>query len=103
RADRVLGRRLDGVYRAGELYRRIPQWLSSAAFATSWGRLLTKYAAVPFGGAYMILKFMQELVNFLPKRLDLHFEPIPVWSVALLGCFILGLYSPAFRRACIDV
>lgn len=100
RADKALAQRLDGVYRAGELYRRIPQWLSSVAFGTRYGRLITRYAVIPFGGAYMLLEFFQHLLHWPMEKAGLHDVDLRNrWAIGLVGCFILGLYSPTFRAA----
>ncbi len=58
RADRRLADVLDGVYQQGAIYLRGLQRLSSCAFGTKAGRTLTLYAAIPFGGAYVILAFV---------------------------------------------
>ena len=41
-ADLDLAGALDGVYRRGEIYLRLPQRLSSLAFGTRLGRFLTR-------------------------------------------------------------
>ena len=55
RADRKLAMALDGVYRRGEFYLRWMQRISSLGFGTRTGRFLTRFAVVPFGGAYVAL------------------------------------------------
>lgn len=110
-ADKQLAATLDGVYRAGEVYRRVPQRISSLAFGTPLGRFLTRYAAIPFGGAYVILEGLQflvaELHSFfatepLPEHhVPVHFVSIP--AVLCLGVFLLGLlYYQRFRALCFD-
>ena len=59
-ADRKLAPRLDGVYRRREVYLRWPQQLSSLAFGTPPGRFLTQFIVIPFGGAYVLLEFIQD-------------------------------------------
>jgi hypothetical protein len=61
RANRRLAASLDGIYRRGEVYLRCLQRLSSAAFGNPVGRFLTRFVALPFGGAYMILKMWEEI------------------------------------------
>ncbi len=61
RADRRLGSALDGAYRAGAIYLRWPQRLSSLAFGTPLGRFLTQYLVLPFGGAYLALEGLKHL------------------------------------------
>ncbi len=63
RADRKLATALDGVYRRGEFYLRWMQRLSSLGFGTGVGRFLTRFAVVPFGGAFVTLAFMHECGN----------------------------------------
>jgi hypothetical protein len=95
-ADRHLAEAIDGVYRRGEFYLRWMQRLSALAFATRPGRFFTRYAAVPFGGAYLVLAGLEHLVEFLSHR-KLHINT-PA-SLLLLGIFFLGLlYVDRFRR-----
>jgi hypothetical protein len=61
RADVTLAYALDGVYRRGEFYLRWIQRASAVFFGTALGRLFTLYLAVPFGGAFMTLMFVEEL------------------------------------------
>jgi hypothetical protein len=97
RLDRELARRLDGVYRRGEVYLRYLQSLSSLAFGTSPGRLLTLYAALPFGGAFMVIVFAQYLLH---EILGLHVELVSWGSVlAVGGLFFLLLHLPPVRDA----
>ncbi len=63
RADRRLSEVLDGVYQRGAIYLRGLQRLSSLAFGTKLGRFLTLYAAIPFGGAYVILAFVDHVIE----------------------------------------
>ena len=62
-ADQQLATSLDGVYRAGEVYLRFPQRLSSLAFGTPLGRFLTPYVALPFGVASVPLEGLQHLAE----------------------------------------
>ena len=62
RADRQLGRELDGVYRTGAIYLRWSQRLSSLAFGTGIGRFLVRNLVLPFGGAYIILAALLHFV-----------------------------------------
>src|SRR5206468_235839 len=113
----------------GELYLRWLQRFSSVAFGTAPGRWVTRYLALPFGGAFIALEGVQHLIEaaakgvpavaavFLPHA-PLEADPddiegvvaAPVpkehlvlvtwWSLLLLGCFVLALlYWPAFRQA----
>ena len=94
-ADRKLSVELDGVYRRGEFYLRWLQRLSSAAFGTKFGRWLTLFVLIPFGGAYMVLSFFGHLLEKLPV-------PTPHltdWeTIAGCGSFLLLLmHWPLFR------
>jgi hypothetical protein len=61
RADTKLAYALDGIYRRGEFYLRWIQRFVSVFFGTKWGRALTLYLALPFGGAFLTLMFAEEL------------------------------------------
>lgn len=61
RADIALAYALDGVYRKGEFYLRWIQRASALFFGTPLGRWFTLYIAVPFGGAFMTLMFLEEI------------------------------------------
>lgn len=69
RANRKLTSSLDGVYRRGEFYLRWLQRLSSLAFGTQTGRFLTKYLALPFGGAFVALEGLQHMVEPVARLL----------------------------------
>src|SRR5690606_25734984 len=64
-ADRKLDNALDGIYRRGRIYQRLPQMLSSLAFGTTFGRFLTQYVVVPFGGAYLAAEFVRHMTHGL--------------------------------------
>jgi hypothetical protein len=67
--DRRLARLLDGVYRRGEVYRRVPQRLSSLAFGTRIGRFITQYIIIPYLGAFLLLESVQHIVHmFAPAQ-----------------------------------
>lgn len=113
RADRKLDETLDGVYRRGAIYQRVPQLLSSLAFGTRFGRFLTSHVAVPFGGAYLTAEFMRHvMLGILGHRTHAQLpdteNAIPVapagpsWlfyaGVLALGCWIsLLIHRPVFR------
>lgn len=65
RADRLLKQKLDGVYRAGAIYLRIPQTLSSLAFGTNYGRIVTQFVILPFGGSFLALEFLRHMFHSL--------------------------------------
>ncbi|MCH8921874.1 MAG: hypothetical protein IIA67_01860 [Planctomycetes bacterium] len=97
---------LDGVYRGGEFYLRGLQRVTAVAFGTPLGRWLTRFVALPFGGAYLILAFIQYMViDKITHREQT--DPavlIDVVPVLLFGILLLGLlYHQRFRRFCADV
>jgi hypothetical protein len=108
-ADKQLAASLDGVYRGGEVYLRWPQRLSSLAFGTPQGRFLTRYAALPFGGAYIALEADLHLVLMVSHALggptELPLQPFQLaLSVLVLGLFLLGLlHHQRFRNLCLEV
>lgn len=65
RADRQLASALEGVYRPGTVYLRLPQRLSSLGFGTRIGRWLTEYIVLPFGGAYVALAAVRHVYHEL--------------------------------------
>jgi hypothetical protein len=108
RADRRLADVLDGVYQRGAIYLRGLQRLSSCAFGTKAGRSLTLYAAIPFGGAYVILAFVdhlaeaaRHLARWWSGTSVAHEVPPSHPNLLLtvaLGCLLLGLiHVPQMR------
>ena len=96
RADRRLAVALDGVYQRGEFYLRWIQGFSLLAFGTRTGRFLTRYLAVPFGGAYVILAGLDHFAGLLTGR---EVEIKTPASILILGVFFLGLlHIERFRR-----
>jgi hypothetical protein len=86
RADTKLAYALDGVYRRGEFYLRWIQRVVSVFFGTPWGRLLTLYLLLPFGGAFLALMFAEEMRHlggkvaaFVSKSIG---RPVPARAVA---------------------
>jgi hypothetical protein len=61
RADNGLAYALDGVYRRGEFYLRWIHRFVALLFGTPWGRALTLYLLLPFGGAFLTLVLAEEL------------------------------------------
>ena len=104
-ADRQLAASLDGVYRGGEVYLRWPQRLSSLAFGTPAGRFLTRYVALPFGGAYLILEALQHIVAPVMDAISsgAKVDLVSRASVLTLGVFLLGLlHYQRFRALCLS-
>ncbi|HSI35655.1 MAG TPA: hypothetical protein VK986_18885, partial [Tepidisphaeraceae bacterium] len=65
RIDKRLAQRLDLVYHHGEVYLRGFHRLSATFFATAVGRLVTKLAVLPVGGAFLILEGLDHSVGKL--------------------------------------
>jgi len=103
-ADRQLAAGLDGVYRGGEIYRRLPQRLSSLAFGTPLGRFLTRYIALPFGGAYLIIRGIEEVILLAAPSVHEQVKVLASPPVILaMGCWLLGLlYHQKFRALSIE-
>jgi hypothetical protein len=99
-ADRALADRLEGVHRRGEVYLRVLQRLSALAFGTPVGRFLTLYAALPYGGSFVLLKGLEELDHLVISRLTrVQIHPVNPWSILLLGTVALGAINfMRFRR-----
>jgi hypothetical protein len=107
RANRILARNLDGVYRRGEIYLRWLQRLSSAAFGTRIGRFLTLFLVLPFAGAFMLLEGFKAVLHELPGHHGRHTHDAPwlanhlygeIVPTAVLGVVLLGvIHSPPFR------
>ncbi len=102
RADRKLALALDGVYRRGEIYLRWMQRLSSLGFGTNWGRLLTRFAVVPYGGAFVAVVGVCEIWELLitgGKHEELRVPPSERIVILALGLFLMCLFnSTAFRQ-----
>ena len=116
RLDRRLATALDGVYRPGEIYLRWLERLTAPAFGTRWGRWLTLFVLLPFGGAAVLLQGGQVLLELVGVKVP-GFDPVSVFkelrgeetgspvvgltSFALLGFFLLALlHVEPIRRGC---
>jgi hypothetical protein len=112
RANRALARHLDGVYRRGEIYLRWLQRGTSAAFGTRVGRWLTRYVALPFGGAFILLEGYKAILHEITGHQQRHTHDThwlaehltgEILPTVVLGFFLLGvLYVPKFRRLLLD-
>jgi hypothetical protein len=101
KANRQFAYDLDGVYRRGEIYLRWLQRLSSAAFGTRVGRFLTRYVALPIGGAFVALEGFGHIVHMLSGD---EVKLVNVYSWPLASLFLLGLlYVAPFRRGVVEV
>nr|HPM82168.1 nucleoporin [Candidatus Anammoximicrobium sp.] len=124
RVDRHLATDLPGVYYRGPVYLRWSQQLSALAFGTGFGRLLTRYLALPYGGAFLLVEFGRHVAHTFHhasggSRLQAvgqvaadppvapKVAPGPDWLslvlVLLFGTFLLLLIDrEGFRRACLS-
>ena len=104
-ADRALSRALDGVHRRGEIYLRWLQRFSAMAFGTRAGRFLTMYFALPFGGAFVLLKGLEEILELTIGRMtERHVHLVNSESILLLGLVFLGIINYLrFRRGFVAV
>ncbi|PIE17087.1 MAG: hypothetical protein CSA66_06865 [Proteobacteria bacterium] len=104
RLDRALVARLDGAYRRGEVYRRGLQRLSSIGFGNPVGRALVRFAALPFGAAFVVVEGLQHLVGPLGKWLTGHEPRIATLPVLLAAAaLVFGLlHSATFRKGARD-
>jgi hypothetical protein len=100
-ADLRLAQSLDGVYSRGEVYLRLMQRLSSLAFGTQTGRFVTRYIAMPFGGAYVALAGLQHLIDEVLAHTTGGGVVLKNFaSVLVFGLFLLGLlHSSSFRAS----
>lgn len=111
RIDRRLAVALDGVYHRGPVYLRGSHRLSALAFGTPSGRFVTRFVALPFGGAFLLERFTRHIVEWvvewvsgrspeIPAETPLEGPPLlEAAQVLLLGIFLLLLLENAvFRR-----
>ena len=106
RADQRFAVELDGVYQKGPFYLRWLQRMTSLFFGTPYGRILTQYVALPFGGAYVILAGLHHLDELAVANLgtpELHILGHDPWEktlrTAALGLVLFALiHWPLARR-----
>lgn len=98
RTDQGMAGRAAGLYRRGEVYLRWLQRGTALAFATRLGRWITLFLALPLGGAFATVVFVQEMLSLV--HLPHHLEPAALaMIVAILGVFYaLLLHLPGVRR-----
>jgi hypothetical protein len=61
--DDRLAATLDGVYRSAPLYLSLMQRVSAPFFGVAAGRLLTTHILLPFGGAWIILRGLEHVIE----------------------------------------
>ena len=64
-ADKSLSVSLDGVYQRGPFYLRWLQSANSLAYGIPWGRWVTRYLALPFGLAFLLLMSVEEIAHLV--------------------------------------
>lgn len=82
RADQILAEQLDGVYHRGEIYLRSLHRFSALLFGTRAGRWLSLYVLAPFGGAFLILMFLEEVRHLGHKAVRLFMPPAVATATA---------------------
>jgi hypothetical protein len=100
RADRNLAGSLDGSYRKAPAYLLAMQRLSALAFGVPLGRALTLHLLLPFGGAWVLWKGLEHIVEPV-SRYSLG-EPVHIYSrtaVIATGAIIWLLMHVAAVRA----
>ncbi|HET6425125.1 MAG TPA: hypothetical protein VFG20_15670, partial [Planctomycetaceae bacterium] len=100
RADRELGRRLEGVYQRGPFYLRWLQRTTSLAFGTPPGRFITRFIALPFGGAFIALKGLHYLLEEVHQFVGTpHVNVYTHLRMLTLGLVLFVLmHAPEVRR-----
>jgi len=103
RFDRTAARALPGVYRPGEIYIKGLQQLGAPLFGTNPGRLILRHVLLPFGGAYLVVKSLDLLLDLIPGwQSPIQFTSL--LSVTLIGSLInLVLYTGIGRHVAVAV
>jgi len=100
RADALLATRLDGVYRRGEIYLRFLQKVSSVAFGTWLGRIVTLHVALPLLLSFVLLEGLQHVAHPIGRAFGhKHVHLLSLPSFVGLALFFYGLiHSTSVRR-----
>ena len=112
--DARLGVELPGIYHKGEIYLRAIQRVSAVSFGTKAGRFLTRYVALPFGGAFLSLEFLQHIVHGVqgiiriiaktPHGHHAHIHLVSLPSVLIVGMLaIFIVYSRVGRSVAMAI
>lgn len=91
RLDQRLAALLDGIYRRGDIYLRWLHRATALAFGTPAGRAVTRFVALPFGGAFVLTEGLDWILDKTPVGP----MPKPTWwglSVGL-SLFLLALVA----------
>ena len=100
RADRKLSARWTGSIEGARSTSGWLQRLSALAFGTRTGRLFTRYLAMPYGGAFVVLEGLQHVIGPISHLLTgMEIELIDPISLAIDGTVAIGLVnSKPYRR-----
>lgn len=96
--DARLGVELPGIYHKGEVYLRAIQRVSAVSFGTKVGRFLTRFVAIPFGGAFLGLEFLQHIVHGVQGIIRIiaktpHGDHVHIHLMTLPSVLIVGLLA----------
>ena len=104
RADRQLATVLDGAYRQAPFYLLAMQRLSAVAFGLPLGRAITLHLLLPFGGAWLLWKGLEHVVE--PLTAYSFGEPVHISSrpaVLATGALIWVLvHLPQVRSSTVE-
>jgi hypothetical protein len=104
KANRRLGRHLDGAYTRAPAYLSSMQRISAVAFGVPLGRQLTQHLLLPLGGAWVFWLALEHIVE--PVTDYALGEPVRIYSqtgVLLTGIFFwLLMHRPSFRKRLLD-
>jgi len=105
RADRNLAAALDGAYRSAPSYLQAMQRLSAVAFGVAAGRAITLHLALPFGGAWILWRGLEHIVEAIT-----HYSLGQTWhiysrtAVVTTGvCIWLLMHVPGIRTAVVEL
>ena len=105
RADRQLAAALDGAYRPAPAYLLAMQRLSAVAFGVAAGRALTLHVVLPFGGAWILWRGLEHIVE--PLTAYSLGAPWHIYSrsavIATGVCIWLLMHVPGIRAAVIEL
>jgi hypothetical protein len=101
RLDDRLAATLDGVYRPAPLYLTLMQRISAPFFGVAAGRLLTTHVLLPFGGAWIILRGLEHIVEPITEySLGEMWHVYTQTRMLAIGCALWALlHLPVVRTA----
>jgi hypothetical protein len=105
RADRNLAAALDGAYRSAPSYLQAMQRLSAVAFGVAAGRAITLHLALPFGGAWILWRGLEHIVEPIT-----HYSLGQTWHIYSrtavvttgIGIWLL-MHVPGIRAAVVEL